>query len=70
MTILYQKYYLQEGCNFDIALTGSKVQTVCASIFAGVNKINNGWYISPKECKSNAFSSGISDTFIYSVSNF
>lgn len=68
MTILYQKYYLQEGCNFDIALTGSKVQTVCASIFAGLNKINNCWYVSPKEWKSNAFSSGISDTFIYTVS--
>ncbi|UTA67556.1 protein kinase domain-containing protein [Emticicia sp. 21SJ11W-3] len=69
MTSLYQKYYLQEGCNFDIALTGSKIQTVCASIFAGINKINNCWYIKPKEWKSNAFSSGISDTFIYSVSN-
>lgn len=69
MTALYQKYYLQEGCNFDIALTGSKIQTVCASIFAGLNKINNSWYISPKEWKSNAFSSGTSDTYIYSVTN-
>ncbi|MBP0904143.1 protein kinase family protein [Mariniflexile gromovii] len=67
ITMLYQKYYLQEGCNFDIALTGSKVQTVCASIFASMNKINNCWYISPKEWKSKAFSSGISDTFIYSI---
>jgi hypothetical protein len=69
MTLLYQKYYLQEGCNFDIALTGSKIQTVCTSIFASFNKINNCWYISPKEWKSNAFSSGIIDTYIYTVSS-
>lgn len=68
MTILYQKYYLQEGCNFDIALTGSKIQTFCASVFAGVNKINNCWYISPKEWKSKSFSKGVSNTFIYFVS--
>jgi len=69
MTTFYQKYYLQEGCNFDIALTGSKIQTVCSSIFASINKINNCWYISPKELKSNAFSSGASETFIYFTKN-
>lgn len=68
MTMLYQKYYLQEGCNFDIALTGSKLQTICASLFTCFNKINNCWYIRPQEWKSNGFSSGYSDTFIYSLS--
>lgn len=69
MTMLYQKYYLQEGCNFDIALTGSKIQTVCSSVFAGKNKINNCWYISPMGWKSNAFSSGISHSYLFSVNN-
>jgi hypothetical protein len=67
MTIFYQRYYLQEGCNFDIALTGSKIETVCAGIFALLNKVNNCWYISPKELKPNAFSSGSSDTYVYSI---
>lgn len=70
MTMFYQKYYLQEGCNFDIALTGSKVETLCAGIFATKNKINNCWYIRPQEWKSNAFSSGTSDTYIYSIVTF
>lgn len=65
MTMLYQKYYLQEGCNFDIVLTGSKLQTVCAGIFTCFNKINNCWHISPQAWKSNSFSSGYRDTFIY-----
>lgn len=67
MTELYQKYYIQEGYNFDIALTGSKLQTVCASIFAHYNKINNCWYISPKGWKSNSFSSGANRSYIYSL---
>lgn len=67
MTELYQKYYLQEGYNFDIALTGSKLQTVCASFFTCFNKINNCWYISPKGWKSNSFSSGAEVTNIYSI---
>lgn len=70
MTMFYQKYYLQEGCNFDIALTGSKVETLCAGIFTTRNKINNCWYIRPQEWKSNAFSSGTSDTYIYSIVTF
>lgn len=65
MTMLYQKYYLQEGCNFDIALTGSKLQTICSAIFTCFNKINNCWYIHPQAWKPNGFSSGYSDTFIY-----
>lgn len=67
MTVLYQKYYLQEGCNFDVALTGSKIQTICTSIFASKNKINNCWYISPKEWKHKSFSIGVSETFTYSI---
>ena len=67
ITMLYQKYYLQEGCNFDIALTGSKVQTTCSAIFACFNKINNCWYIRPKELKSNAFSSGASESVLYAL---
>jgi hypothetical protein len=67
MTELYQKYYIQEGYNFDIALTGSKLQTVCASIFTCYNKINNCWYISPKGWKSNSFSSGANNSYLYSL---
>ena len=67
MTMLYQKYYLQEGCNFDIALTGSKLQTLCAAIFTCFNKTNNCWYISPEGWKPNSFSSGYNETFFYSL---
>lgn len=67
MTELYQKYYIQEGYNFDIALTGSKLQTVCASIFTCYNKINNCWYISPKGWKSNSFSTGFNNSYLYSL---
>jgi serine/threonine protein kinase len=69
ITELYQKYYIQEGYNFDIALTGSKLQTICASIFTCYNKINNCWYISPKGWKSNSFSSGATDTYLYSLNH-
>jgi hypothetical protein len=67
MTELYQKYYVQEGYNFDIALTGSKLQTTCASIFTCYNKINNCWYISPSGWKPNSFSSGSKSTYLYSL---
>jgi serine/threonine protein kinase len=69
MTELYQKYYFQEGYNFDIALTGSKLQTVCAGIFTCYNKINNCWYISPQGWKSSSFSSGAGDSYLYSISS-
>ena len=68
MTELYQKYYIQEGYNFDIALTGSKLQTICAGIFTCYNKINNCWYIGPSGWKANSFSSGANNTYLYSLS--
>jgi len=64
----YQHWYVQRGFNFDLALTGSKLQGVaCAAVSAAV-KISDCLYVSPKTFDKDRFTKGIGRTALYKVS--
>ena len=61
----YQHWYVDRGFNFDLALTGSKLQGVaCAAISAAV-KTSECLYVSPKSFDKDRFTKGFAKTSVY-----
>lgn len=64
----YYTYFILNNFPFEIALTGSKLQTVSAAIFASVFKISQCWYIKPKMWDKTRFSQGFLNTSFLQIS--
>ncbi len=63
----YYTYFLLNNYPFEIALTGSKMQTVSAAIFSSVFKISQCWYVQPEKWDEKRFSHGFTDMSVYKV---
>jgi serine/threonine protein kinase len=59
ITTDYQKFYIDQNFNFEIALTGSKRQTVACAAVSAAFKISHCWYIRPHRWNTASFSDGI-----------
>ena len=64
----YYTYFILNNFPFEIALTGSKLQTISAAIFSSVFKISQCWYVKPKSWDKNRFSKGFLSTSFFQVS--
>ena len=58
LTSQYQKYYIDQNYNFEIALTGSKRNTVACAALCAAFKISHSWYIKPSIWDTMRFSKG------------
>jgi serine/threonine protein kinase len=63
----YYTYFIVNNFPFEIALTGSKCQTVAAAIFCAIFKVSQCWYIQPEEWDVDRFSTGAKQTSFYMV---
>jgi hypothetical protein len=63
----YYTFFILNNFHFEIALTGSKIQTVSAAVFASVFKISQCWYIKPKVWDETRFSHGFTDTSFFKI---
>lgn len=63
----YYTYFILNNFHFEIALTGSKLQTLSAAIFASVFRISQCWYVKPKSWDKTRFSNGAGITSFYHV---
>ena len=63
----YQYWYVKGGCNFEIALTGSKLQAVACAAISAAMKISQCWYVSPQEFDVQRFTSGAGKTTYYEI---
>lgn len=64
------KRYLEiysSGANFEIGLTGSKMQAAAAAIISSSRKVAQTWYLSPKKFDETRFSSGVGELRIYDI---
>src|SRR5690606_9961112 len=52
----YYTYFIVNNFPFEIALTGSKYQTVAAAIFCSAFKVSQCWYVKPKKWDVEKFS--------------
>lgn len=59
MTLQYQKYYIDQNYNYEIALTGSKQQTIACGAISATFKISHCWYVKPTSWVIDRYSSGV-----------
>ncbi len=66
----YYTYFILNNFPFEIALTGSKLQTLSAAIFASAFKISQCWYMKPKIWDKSRFSEGHLGTSFLHISDY
>ena len=65
---VYEKYYIDNDFNFELALTGSKLQAVAAAIFSSICRISQCWYVKPRRFDTAHFTKGVGNTNYYRIS--
>lgn len=63
----YRKWYIDSGFNFELGLTGSKLQAVACSVASAAFKVSQCWYIRPKSFDIERFTRGVGETHIYKI---
>jgi hypothetical protein len=58
----YQDWYVKRGLNFELGLTGNKMQAVAAAALSASVKVNQCWYVSPARFDSERFTIGVGET--------
>ena len=67
LSLQYQNYFVNQNFSFEIAITGSKLQTVASAAICAVYKVNQCWYLQPSEWDAKRFTQGTGETKIYSI---
>jgi len=60
-------WYVNMGFNFEVGLTGSKLQTVATAVTSTVNKFSQCWYVRPYKYDSKRFTKGVAETNFYKI---
>ena len=64
---LYVDLFLDQQSNFDLTLTGSKMQAVAAAVLSAVEQITQCWYVKPKKFDTKHFTEGVGETTCYRI---
>jgi hypothetical protein len=63
----FHHYYIELNANVEIALTGSKRQTIAIALLSTRCKFSKVWYVKPSDIDKKRFSTGVSDTNLLTV---
>ena len=58
LTGSYHSLFIEQGCNVEIGVTGSKMQTIVVSAVSTVMKFSAAWYVKPRGFDKKHFSEG------------
>jgi hypothetical protein len=58
----FGQWYVRQGFNFEIGLTGSKMEAVAAAAISSVYKVTQCWYVRPAKFDSARFTKGAGET--------
>ena len=58
----FNKWYVRQGFNFEIGLTGSKMEAVASAAVSSVCKITQCWYVRPAKFDAARFTKGAGET--------
>lgn len=64
----YTQKYLDGGMNFEIGLTGGKLDTVASAVFCSRYPVNTVWYVRPDKFDQEKFSLGARETRFFKIS--
>jgi hypothetical protein len=63
----HQDWYLGAGLNFEIGLTGTKIQTAASAIIAAALPVNQVWYVKPPSLDRRRYTEGVGASKYYRV---
>lgn len=61
----HQRWYVEWGFNFELGLTGNKVQATAAAVVSSILPVNEVWYVAPSTFDPARFTQGTGETTIY-----
>ena len=64
----YRRWYIRGGLNFELGLTGSKLQAVACAAASAIFKMSQCWYLQPKRFDPQRFTKGVGRTHFYRIS--
>lgn len=64
---MYYNLYSIGNMDVDLAITGTKMNAVICAAFTTINRINQCWYVQPKNYDTEHFSKGVGDTEYYQI---
>ncbi|UWQ27703.1 hypothetical protein [Leisingera sp. M523] len=64
----YHTKYFLGGMNFEIGLTGSKLETLASAAFCSKYRVNNVWYVRPNKFDTNKFTTGAGQQRYFKIS--
>lgn len=65
----FEKWYVQQGFNFEIGLTGSKMEAVAAAAVSSICKVTQCWYVQPREFDRDRFTKGAGATRYFRITS-
>ena len=68
ITDRYKWWYIDCGLNFELGLTGSKLQAVACAAASAAFKVSQCWYLRPKSFDPDRFTRGVGKTHFYEIS--
>ena len=63
----YHEWYVDQGFNCELGLTGSKIQAVACAIVSASMKISQCWYVRPAEFDPERFTKGVGETTVFRI---
>lgn len=65
---VFRSAYIDGGMNFEVGLTGDKLEALAVAAFCAVINVNSVWYVKPQAFDPERFTAGAKNTTYYSVS--
>jgi hypothetical protein len=66
----HQQWYVRGGLNFELGLTGNKIQAAAAAILSALLPVNEVWYLAPATFDVNGFTQGTGQSYYYDLAQF
>jgi hypothetical protein len=63
----YEALSVRDGFNFEIGLTGNKIQAAVAAAFSASYRVNQAWYVAPTAFDSQKFTTGVGVTNVFRI---
>jgi hypothetical protein len=63
----FKYWFVERGFNFEVGLTGSKLQTFACAAASSALQFTNVWYVSPRQFDLKRFTEGVGKTGVFEV---
>lgn len=63
----YETWFVREGFNFEVGLTGNKIQAMATAALSAAVHVSQAWYVSPAQFDKLRFTKGVGRTIAFSI---